>query len=60
MANFNQQVIYKLRDLGYYGDFNERDVARICEAQPKMRLFFDFIKDELSPDEHLITEYELD
>jgi len=49
-----------LRDLGYYGDFNERDVARICESQPKMRYFFEFVKDELSAKSNLVSEDDLE
>ena len=48
MSNFNQKVIYKLRDLGYYGEFNERDVGHIIQNQPKMKHLFAFIKDQLA------------
>jgi hypothetical protein len=27
---FCQKVVYKLRDLGYYGDFNAADIAELC------------------------------
>jgi len=34
MQNFNQKAIYKLRDLGYYGEFNEANVKEICLKMP--------------------------
>ena len=30
MSKFGQELIYKLRDMGYYGEFNARDVNHIC------------------------------
>ena len=54
MANFGQEVVYKLRDLGYYGEFNERDVTRICRAQPKLKHLFTFIRNEISAKENLL------
>jgi hypothetical protein len=59
MSNYNQQVIYRLRDLGYYGDFNERDVAKTIEQQPKMKHFFDFIKDHVTKD-NLVSEDDIE
>ena len=55
MKNFSQEVVYHLRDLGYYGEFNERDVTRICQNQPKLKHLFSFIKDEISPKENLLS-----
>ena len=54
MTSFGAEVIYRLRDLGYYGEFNERDVARICQTQPKMKHLFTFIRDELTARDHVL------
>ena len=59
MASFSQEVVYKLRDLGFYGEFNERDVTRICQAQPKLKHLFTFIKDELTAKDNVLDENEL-
>ena len=58
--NFGQEVVYRLRDLGYYGEFNERDVTRICATQPKLKHLFMFMRDELDPKEHLLSQAELE
>ena len=54
MSNFSQEVIYKLRDCGYYGTFNERDVTRICQEQPKMKHLFAYLKDEISVKDNVL------
>ena len=59
MANFSQEVVYRLRDLGFYGEFNERDVTRICQTQPKLKHLFTFIRDELTPKDNVLDEAEL-
>ena len=33
-----------MRDLGYYGEFNEKHVAGIIDKQPKMKHFFEFVQ----------------
>ena len=55
-------MIYKLRDLGYYGEFNERDVSRICHSHPKLKHFFQFIKDQLNSgtEGNVLTQADLD
>ena len=60
MANFGQEVIYRLRDLGYYGEFNERDVSRICRTQPKLKHLFTFIRDELTAKDNILHQTELE
>ena len=56
MANLSQEFIYRLRDLGYYGEFNERDVTRICQAQPKMLHLFNFLKEELNAKDNILDQ----
>ena len=58
-SNFEQKVVYSLRDLGYYGEFNQRDVARICQANPKMKHLFAFIKDDLDLKHNVLHDGEL-
>ena len=51
-------MVYKLRDLGYYGDFNAADIAELCQMSDldfsdhhsqmeasQFKALFSFIKD---------------
>ena len=59
MANFGAEVIYHLRDLGYYGEFCERDITRICQSQPKMRHLFTFLKEEVTVRDNVLDQASL-